>query len=113
MDKAVAAGATGFGGLQYVASRQRELEREALKKAALDARARAEVLAKELGAILGKVLSVSELMGGSASAPRGVMMADAAAAGAPVMTGEPTRLGSRYSAQDSRDPQNLRGTAHA
>ena len=90
MDKAVAAGATGFGGLQYEASAQRSLEREALKKAAADARARAEVLAAELGASLGKVISVKELSTGAAPLARSMMMAESAGTGAPIMTGELT-----------------------
>jgi uncharacterized protein YggE len=91
MDKAVGAGASGFGGLQYEASKRRELEREALTKAAADARARAEVLAKELGAILGKVISISENY--SSPPPVGLYLrggrADAVSASeAPVMQGE-------------------------
>ena len=90
MDKAIAAGATGFGGLQYEASTQRSLEREALKKAATDARARAEVLATELEASLGKVIKVTELSTGAAPLARGVMMAETTGTGAPIMTGELT-----------------------
>jgi uncharacterized protein YggE len=90
MDKAIAAGATGFGGLQYETSIQRSLEREALKKAASDARARAEVLATELGASLGKAIKVSELSVGPAPLSRGIMMAEGSSAGAPIMSGELT-----------------------
>ena len=91
MDKAVSAGATSFGGLMYESSRQRELERDALKKAATDARARAAVLANELGASLGKVMSISE----SVASPGPVYnvrtaMTDAMTSAAPVMTGELT-----------------------
>lgn len=87
LDKAVALGVTGFGGLMYESSKQRELERDALKKAAADAQARAEVLAKELGATLGKVMTVSESVTAPGPMMRGAMM-DASAAAAPVMTGE-------------------------
>ena len=86
MDKAVAAGASSFGGLNYEASKQRELERDALKKAAADAQARAEVLAKELGATLGKVMNISETVGGPMPS-RGIM-SDAMSSSAPIMTGE-------------------------
>ena len=89
MDKAVGAGATGFGGLQYEASKQRELERDALTKAAADARSRAEVLAKELGSKLGQVLTITENI--SSGGPMPVMMRTAsmdASSAAPVMTGE-------------------------
>lgn len=90
MDKAVAAGATSFGGLQYETSRQRELERDALLSAAQDARARATVLAKELNADLGEVVGITESGAGPAPVARGIMMSETAVAGAPVMTGELT-----------------------
>lgn len=89
MDKAVTAGASNFGGLQYEASKQRELEREALKKAADDAKARADVLAKQLGVSLGQVMTISESVSGGGPVPimmKGAMM-DASSA-APVMQGE-------------------------
>lgn len=90
LDKSVAAGASSFSNLMYESSRQREQEREALKKAALDAQARAEVLARELGATLGKVWTISEsVTGGPWPLARGVMT-DAASTGAPVLTGELT-----------------------
>ncbi|MDH3252771.1 MAG: SIMPL domain-containing protein [Ignavibacteria bacterium] len=90
MDKAVTAGASGFGGLGYESSLARNLEREALVKAAADAKARAEVLAKELGAGLGRVKTVSE----SVSSPSPIVRAGAFAemrstdVAAPVMSGE-------------------------
>ncbi|MBM2840396.1 MAG: uncharacterized protein HW412_924 [Bacteroidetes bacterium] len=88
LDKAVGAGASNFSGLTYESSKQRELERDALKKAAADAQARAEVLAKELGATLGKVMTISENVSGPAPMMmRGAMM-DAVTVAAPVMTGE-------------------------
>jgi hypothetical protein len=87
LDKAVGVGVSSFSGLTYESSKQRELERDALKKAAADAQARAEVLAKELGATLGKVMNVSESVSYPAPVMRGAMM-DAVTAAAPVMTGE-------------------------
>jgi uncharacterized protein len=87
LDKAVTLGVTSFGGLMYESSKQRELERDALKSAAADAQARAGVLAKELGATVGRVMNISE----SVSSPVPVMraaMLDATSAAAPVMTGE-------------------------
>jgi hypothetical protein len=89
MDKAVTAGASNFGGLQYEASTQRELERDALKRAADDAKARAEVLAKQLGASLGQVMTISESV--SQGGPVPIMMKSAmmdASSAAPVMQGE-------------------------
>lgn len=90
VDKAVGAGASNFGGLQYEASTQRELEREALKKAADDAKARAEVLAKQLGASLGQVMTISESVSGGGPVPmmmRSAAVMDASSA-APMMQGE-------------------------
>jgi uncharacterized protein YggE len=87
LDKAVTLGVSNFSGLMYESSRQREFERDALRKAAADAQARAEVLAKELGATLGKVMSISESMSSPAPMMRAAMM-DAASSAAPVMTGE-------------------------
>jgi uncharacterized protein YggE len=90
MDKAVKAGATSFGGLQYENSKQRELERDALKKAASDAQARADVLAKELGATLGRAMTISESVSGPGPMPmlRATAMMDASSSAAPIMTGE-------------------------
>lgn len=89
MDKAVSAGAASFGGLVYENSKQRELERDALKKAAADAKARAEVLAKELGAAVGMVVDISESVSGPLPFRGGRMdMAMATESAAPVMTGE-------------------------
>lgn len=90
MDKAVVAGASGFGGLQYEASKQRELEREALTKAAADAKARAEVLAKELDAKLGQVVNITENVSSGGPVPLVAMrsMAMDASSAAPVMSGE-------------------------
>lgn len=90
MDKAVEAGASNFGGLQYESSKSRELQREALQKAADDAKARAEVLAKQLGATVGAVLTIRESTMGSGPGP--VMMRQSfgaeSAQAAPVMSGE-------------------------
>lgn len=88
MDRAVSAGVTGFSGLAFENSKQRTLEQDALKRAAADARARAEVLARELGAAVGDVLRVEEQ--GAAPAPvlRTMAMSDAVGGEAPVMKGE-------------------------
>lgn len=89
LDKAVKAGASNFGSLMFESSRQREIERDALKKAAADAKERAQVLAKELGATLGNVISISESSMGPA--PVTYMMKSGAmdaTSAAPVATGE-------------------------
>jgi len=90
IDRANSLGASSFGSLLYESSRQREIEREALKKAAGDAQARASLLAKELDALLGKVHTIAE----SISSPSPVFNSarldamSASPAGAPVMMGE-------------------------
>lgn len=88
MDRAVKAGASNFGSLTYESSKQKDLERDALVRAADDARGRAEVLARELGAQLGRVVSVAE----AGMTPPGPIVQDfvraEAAVAAPVMTGE-------------------------
>lgn len=88
LDKGITAGASSFGNLMYESSAQRGLEREALKKAADDAQARATVLAQQLGATLGKVISISE--GVNAPSPMPMMRSGLmeASSAAPVMTGE-------------------------
>lgn len=92
MDRAVSAGATSFGSLQFEASTERVLERDALKKAAGDAQARAEVLAKELGAKIGRVLNASESISspGPITMRAGFAAADMSSASAPVQSGELT-----------------------
>lgn len=88
MDRAVTAGATSFGSLQFETSQQRTLERDVLAKAAADARARAEVLAKELGAELGPVVSITESPSGGRPLPMYMRAATEAAPATPVMSGE-------------------------
>jgi uncharacterized protein YggE len=91
LDRAVTAGASTFGGLIYESSRQRELEREALAAAAADARSRADVLARQLGGTLGRVLSIDELPAGTPRRQKAMTQAFAveqSQSAAPVMTGE-------------------------
>jgi uncharacterized protein len=89
VDRAVMAGAATFGGFVYESSRERELERDALARAADDARARAQALASQLGATLGAVASISELPVATPRIQRGAVMEMASSqAAAPVMSGE-------------------------
>jgi uncharacterized protein YggE len=90
LDKAVEAGASNFGSLMYESSDERGLLQKALAQAAKDARARAEVLAKELGAGVGRVLTVTET-GVTTPTPivhDFVQMEASQRSAAPVMTGE-------------------------
>jgi len=86
LDRAVGAGASSFGGLLYESSRQREIEREALGRAAADAKARAAALAGELGATLGAVQAITETLNGPVPVQRTAML-DAVSA-APIQAGE-------------------------
>ena len=88
LDKAVEAGASNFGSLIYESSGQKELEEKALGEAAKDARARAEVLASQLGARAGRILSITET-GMSVPSPivQDYIRAESGMA-APVMAGE-------------------------
>ncbi|HEY4613180.1 MAG TPA: SIMPL domain-containing protein [Bacteroidota bacterium] len=89
LDQAVKNGATGFGPIQYESSKRTDLEREALARAADDARVKATLLAKQLGAMLGRVMTISE-SGVSYPSPMMQMRMESKAAGAdvPVMPGE-------------------------
>lgn len=86
LDKAVAAGVTNIGGMNYETSERSALEQRALGEAAKDARIRAEKLAAQLGAKVGQVLSVAESGLGSPG-PRAEAMA-MSDSGSPVMMGE-------------------------
>jgi hypothetical protein len=88
LDQAVKNGATGFGPLQYDSSKRPDLEREAYKSAADDARIKAELLAKQLGASLGRVMTISELGVSSPSPVVPMMQMRMAAAEVPVSPGE-------------------------
>jgi uncharacterized protein YggE len=89
LDKAVTAGAANFGTLQYESSTRKEHEREALVKAAADAKARAQALAGELGVSVGRVISVSEV---GVAQPGPIVQtyarSDAQAVEAPMMAGQ-------------------------
>ncbi|MCI0708127.1 MAG: SIMPL domain-containing protein [Ignavibacteriae bacterium] len=92
LDQAVQNGATGFGPMSYDTSKRTELERDALCRAADDARVKAELLAKQLGTSLGRVMDISE---SSISSPPPVRPMFKTFAGAvsesadvPVMSGE-------------------------
>jgi uncharacterized protein YggE len=89
LDQAIQNGATGFGPMYYESSKRTELEREALRKAADAAREKADMLAKQLGVTLGRVISVTE--GGVSAPPPMMSMAAesrAMSVDVPVMPGE-------------------------
>ncbi len=90
IEGAVDAGVNEVSPPQLDSSRRRELHREALAKAAEDARANAEVLATTLGANLGPVRSVSAADMGGIPRPMQarVMMAESADAAATYQAGD-------------------------
>ena len=90
IEGAVDAGVNEVSPPQLDSSRRRELHREALAKAAEDARANAEVLARTLGATLGPVRSISAADIGGPPRPMQarVMMAESADAAATYQAGD-------------------------
>ena len=93
IDAAVAAGANAVGDIRFDLKGRDAVERDALKKAVIDARARAEALASGAGVTIAGVLRIDE-QGQPSPIPRpGPMMAMRAAAAAdvpetPVTAGE-------------------------
>lgn len=90
IEGAVDAGVNEVSPPQLDSSRRRELHREALAKAAEDARANAEVLATTLGATLGRVRSVNAADMGGIPRPMQarVMMAESGDAAATYQAGD-------------------------
>ncbi|MBI4128362.1 MAG: SIMPL domain-containing protein [Parcubacteria group bacterium] len=64
IDGATSRGANQVGGLNFTIDEPKKLEAEARKEAIANARAQAQVIARELGASLGRVVSFSESSGG-------------------------------------------------
>jgi uncharacterized protein len=91
MDLAVTSGATAIQGVRFDLKQRESLEREALKRAAADARARAEAAAAGAGRAIDRVIRVDE-PGSRPIPPQPVMMmrqaASAEAAQTPVVAGE-------------------------
>jgi len=89
LDAAVAAGANEVWGISFEIDKPEALEAEAREKAAQDARARAEALAKTQGRTLGDVVSVSEnLSGGDRPVPYMAKSAELASFDTPIAPGE-------------------------
>jgi uncharacterized protein len=89
LDAAIAAGATGAGGIRFDLKDRASVEREALKLAVTDARARAEAAAAGAGATIARIVRIEE--GGRAMPPPVPYMARMAAevqADTPIAAGE-------------------------
>ena len=87
LDAAVAAGANEVWGISFEIDKPEALEAEAREKAAQNARARAEALAKTQGRTLGEVVSVSENVGGGGRPMFTMAKADMASFDTPVAPG--------------------------
>jgi uncharacterized protein YggE len=87
LDKAVAAGANNIYGVNFSVEDTSKLESDARAKAVADAKSRAESLAQLNGLQLGEVLSVSEVIGGSAY-PMDYGVKGLGGGGTPVQPGE-------------------------
>jgi uncharacterized protein len=64
IDEVVSEGVNTFGGIQFISSRIEELEAEARVRAAKDAAAKAEMLARALGVKIGRILRVNQTLNG-------------------------------------------------
>jgi uncharacterized protein len=87
LDKAVAAGANNIYGVNFSVEDTSKLEADARAKAVANAKSRAESLAQLNGVQLGEVLSVSEVIGGSAY-PMDYGVKGLGGGGTPVQPGE-------------------------
>ena len=87
LDRAIAAGANEMSGIEFVVSDQSKLLDQARDDAIADARRKAELYAKAVGAKLGKVMSISE-EGLAPPQPRPMQAVRAGAV--PVAPGEQT-----------------------
>jgi len=88
LDKAVAAGANNIYGVNFNVEDTAKLEADARAKAVADAKARAAELAQLNGAQLGEVLTISEVIGGSAYPMYRDAVGMGGGGGTPVQPGE-------------------------
>lgn len=88
MDELARVGGTMFGPLRYESAKRKELEREALKKAIDDAKAKTVLLAQQLGVSVGNIVSIREEALPEAPV-RPMMVTEArSTADVPIMPGE-------------------------
>ncbi len=90
IDLAVAAGATGISGIEFDVKDRVNLEREAIKRAVADARARAEAAAEGAGRAIDRVIKIDESR--DSGRPPMPMMRAAMAEGAPSTPIAPGRI---------------------
>lgn len=91
LDQVVDAGANNIWGISFNIDNPTALQQTAREQALTDARARAEAMAKAIGATVGQVLSVTENIGNPSPVMyRAEMAATDAAGSVPVQAGEQT-----------------------
>lgn len=86
LDLAVGSGVTSVHGVRFDVKQRDALEREALKRATADARARAEAVASGAGRTIDRVVRVEEPVGRPYPVPSPMMMGRAAAEATQVQT---------------------------
>ena len=86
IDRAVSAGATDIGGIDFIVSAPSKALDRARDEAVADARRKAEIYAKAAGVTLGRVLTLSE----EHTSAEPMMMSARAGAAPPIMPGEKT-----------------------
>ena len=91
IDLAVAAGATGISGIEFDVKDRVNLEREAIKRAVADARARADAAAEGAGRTIDRVIKIDESRDSGGRPPMPMMRA-AMAEGAPSTPIAPGRI---------------------
>jgi uncharacterized protein YggE len=87
LDRVVAAGANNIYGVSFTLDDPRPLEGEARAKAMADAEAKAQELAKLGGVSLGRVIAISEVVGGT-SVPVARAALEMGGGGGPIAAGE-------------------------
>ena len=88
IDEAVAAGANNIWGVSFAVADPKPLQAEARAAAIADAKAKALELARLSGVTLGRVISVSEVIGPSPVLPVALRAAEGLGGGAPIEPGE-------------------------
>jgi uncharacterized protein YggE len=92
IDIAVSSGVNSVHNVRFDLKKREELEREALKRASADARARAQAAAEGVGSTIGRVIRIEQPEGRYPMPPQPVLMmrqqAADAAAQTPVIAGE-------------------------
>lgn len=90
LDKVVELGSNQIGGIEFSIAESEPLKNDARKKAIANARAKAELYAKEAGTGLGEILSITENFTGDPPRPEFRATAQASGTSTPIEPGEHT-----------------------